>query len=325
MSSTYLRVEYQENQLSTKEQAFPPQRSEPYAIKLSPDAHTILPLPYNELDTLFSLLVFCITQPVQIDAHGRHIELQPGTNHALLPSDPRGYCYFQGMARHNVGWITIPYTEVLRVISDIPTSATNPLDIHQFIDIFSNPQLIEERMIIQDALIGVLTRQLYQLSRELHGHSDDFGLQMNYILTKNQVLLRVVNYVMQQAWHSEPLELLSMGRNPYNRDEKMVTIACEMMQDTFGEALSIDQLCAQLDVSRTRFFGIFKSQMKMTPADYLNKIRLDQAKRLLKQSDSSLLEIAYACGFKRDDSFIRFFKRNTGISPLRYRRTSHPL
>ena len=53
--------------------------------------------------------------------------------------------------------------------------------------------------------------------------------------------------------------------------------------------------------------------------DYLNDYRLTIAERLLKSSDSSVLEIAEQCGFDNLSYFNRIFKRKYGISPGRWR------
>ena len=58
----------------------------------------------------------------------------------------------------------------------------------------------------------------------------------------------------------------------------------------------------------------------MTFKQYLNKIRLSEAKRLLKETDRQIADIAYHVGYKNVTHFHRIFKQNEKISPNEYRK-----
>ena len=57
---------------------------------------------------------------------------------------------------------------------------------------------------------------------------------------------------------------------------------------------------------------------RRTPIDYLNYYRIEQATYQLLQSDATVTEIAYRCGFNDLSYFIRAFKKYKGITPGRY-------
>lgn len=76
----------------------------------------------------------------------------------------------------------------------------------------------------------------------------------------------------------------------------------------------------QLGVSRHRLAEIFLAVYGVTPSAYAAGLRLKTARRLLADTGTSIIEIAYAAGFGGLSSFYRFFKGRTGLSPAAYRK-----
>lgn len=70
----------------------------------------------------------------------------------------------------------------------------------------------------------------------------------------------------------------------------------------------------------TREMGkIFKTSTGLSFKSYLNRVRLNEVKQLLKSSDLSISEIAYRCGYNQIPHFNRIFKKDTGLSPKEFR------
>ena len=72
-------------------------------------------------------------------------------------------------------------------------------------------------------------------------------------------------------------------------------------------------------MSVSYFSKIFKEAAGSSPYDYLLTVRLDKAKEMLRQTDCSIESIAYKTGFNSASNFLYFFKKETGISPLKFR------
>ncbi|MEM6478374.1 MAG: AraC family transcriptional regulator [Pseudomonadota bacterium] len=62
-----------------------------------------------------------------------------------------------------------------------------------------------------------------------------------------------------------------------------------------------------------------KDVLGVTPTDYINRLRIDHAARLLRTEDTSIEAIAALCGFENTSYFYRLFQRNYGDTPRRYR------
>ena len=65
---------------------------------------------------------------------------------------------------------------------------------------------------------------------------------------------------------------------------------------------------------------LFRQQTGLSYSEYLTRLRLDRACRLLENPDLTIREIAELSGFADSDYFSRFFKQNTGVRPGEYRR-----
>ncbi len=84
--------------------------------------------------------------------------------------------------------------------------------------------------------------------------------------------------------------------------------------------LTVEVLAQHAGMSVRNFARVFRREMNMTPADFVEAARLDAARRLLQDSQAPLQRIADNCGFGNVDSMRRAFLRTLGVSPLNYRR-----
>ena len=101
--------------------------------------------------------------------------------------------------------------------------------------------------------------------------------------------------------------------------EKMKTIL-KYVEDHYSEHLTIEDMAELTFYSKSHFMKFFKSHIGTGFIEYLNDYRLVMAERLLRSSDSSVLEIASQSGFDNLSYFNRMFKRKYGISPGKYRK-----
>ena len=73
-------------------------------------------------------------------------------------------------------------------------------------------------------------------------------------------------------------------------------------------------------VKRTQFAKITKQLTGYPPTQYLNRIRFKRACELLRNSDMSITDIAFECGYNTSQYFTETFKKNARITPSEYRR-----
>jgi AraC-like DNA-binding protein len=84
---------------------------------------------------------------------------------------------------------------------------------------------------------------------------------------------------------------------------------------------TVPQMARLGKVSKSAFSDRFRRLVGLPPLQYLPEIRLGKSRRLLRDSDVEIGEIAYLVGYESPSSFSNVFKRWHGISPIEYRRT----
>ena len=92
------------------------------------------------------------------------------------------------------------------------------------------------------------------------------------------------------------------------------------MREHYQDKIYIEELAALINLNPTYFCKYFKKLTDKTPIEYLNNIRIEQAAKLLKESDLSIIEICYQVGFEHVSYFIKKFKEQKGITPKKYKK-----
>ena len=87
------------------------------------------------------------------------------------------------------------------------------------------------------------------------------------------------------------------------------------------DPFSLEDLAHNAMVSRTCYIEKFKHLFKLTPFEYIRKLRVNHALELLSSTDLSVADIAQACGFSDSAHMIKVFKEDTGLTPTAYRRS----
>jgi len=103
-------------------------------------------------------------------------------------------------------------------------------------------------------------------------------------------------------------------------NSKIIETAKAYIEEHLGEELSIEQICEDLKLSRTRLYEIFKKELKTGIAKYILRRRMHRAKKLLRTTDLSVKEVADAVGFADYNYFSRVFKKTYGRAAKSYRK-----
>ena len=91
------------------------------------------------------------------------------------------------------------------------------------------------------------------------------------------------------------------------------------MAEHLQDELKVETIAKKAGMSVRNFSRRFKSATGEAFSSYLQKLRLENAKRLLESTDFSASEIMYRVGYNDDRSFRRLFKRYTSVTPKHYR------
>lgn len=104
--------------------------------------------------------------------------------------------------------------------------------------------------------------------------------------------------------------------------KEKVNILVYLSTEYKNPELSLDSLIHTLGINRTKINNILKSETGQTFTAYLNKLRLTEAARLLRENaEASVSEIAYSVGYNNASYFNRVFKREYGCTPVNFRQS----
>ncbi len=95
-----------------------------------------------------------------------------------------------------------------------------------------------------------------------------------------------------------------------------------LIDDMFVQTKALNSEIEKLGFSRKRIVEVFKEEYGITPNEYVNDLRYKEAIRLLEQTESEVLDIAYSVGFGSLSAFYKFFKERANMSPAAYRKGS---
>lgn len=118
----------------------------------------------------------------------------------------------------------------------------------------------------------------------------------------------------------EFLSLLYKGeKRQGTAGETIFLAASEFMTKNYSYPLSIVDLAAHVGVDRSHLFRIFKRECGVSPQQYLLGLRLEKAAELLRDTELTVTEVMYSCGFNDLPNFSRQFHKHFGLSPSRKR------
>jgi transcriptional regulator GlxA family with amidase domain len=102
-------------------------------------------------------------------------------------------------------------------------------------------------------------------------------------------------------------------------DDEQVQRAQKWLYEHFREEVDLDRLAAKVGMSPRNFARRFKAATSEAPLNYLHRLRIDAARRLLENQHKSVQEIGLSVGYEDVAFFRRLFQRHTGASPRDYR------
>lgn len=105
-------------------------------------------------------------------------------------------------------------------------------------------------------------------------------------------------------------------------DKKILKLkkALSYIRKNYNNQIVLEDIAHIADMSPKYFCSVFKELTQQTPFEYLNNYRLERASQKLTETDSSVTDIAYSCGFNDLSYFIKAFKARTGTTPAKYRK-----
>lgn len=121
-------------------------------------------------------------------------------------------------------------------------------------------------------------------------------------------------------WISQMKQLLDTEFEDYRNKEK-IKDAIRYIQKNYQKDLNMAMVSNYVSMNYSLFSLTFKQYTGVNFVNYLKKLRIEEAKRLLEQTDEKIIDISRMVGYDNEKHFMKVFKNHTGISPSQYRNT----
>lgn len=185
---------------------------------------------------------------------------------------------------------------------------------HRFSELYANVKVEPDRIFVRDGSIYTSAGVTAGIDLALALIEEDFGRQVALSVARSLVIFR---------------------KRPGGQSQFSAYLAAQIstkssIQDTVdwiianpGQDLSVSVLARRAAMSERNFSRIFKDEVQMTPAQFVELFRIQTARTMLEETDTPVQKIAHMCGFETADGLRRAFLRRLTVNPYEYRRRFH--
>ena len=156
--------------------------------------------------------------------------------------------------------------------------------------------------------------------------AEDYGVSADIIFGKESNLFsdlrRISGFREAKEWFFEKGRTVQSKLFMERQDTstQIAKMAKEFAHENYvNSGLSINMVCKHLHISPAYLSTVFKKETKHTFMNYLQNIRMEKAKELLRSTDLKAFEISEKIGYSESNYFSYCFKKSEGISPSEYR------
>jgi AraC-like DNA-binding protein len=169
-------------------------------------------------------------------------------------------------------------------------------------------------------------KQLFDRSRrgmDIVGEARTTVVEKMYRLLEVKGLLRLIrlldilNFLADTKDYTYITEPFVVGHNP--GDAERLERVFQYTRQNFHREIRLEELASLVFMTRTSFCRFFQERTKRSFFAYLTDLRLNQSSRMLIETDKSVADIAYNCGYNNLSNFNRHFKTKFTTSPKSYR------
>ncbi|RQP19046.1 MAG: helix-turn-helix domain-containing protein [Parapedobacter sp.] len=214
-------------------------------------------------------------------------------------------------------WLSDPafYEEGSTLKSKVIITYFNPTIFNQLLG--SLKEFDQIRRMVQQAAKGIRiygrTRNI--IAEQLRSLSATSGFE------KVNGMLQIMHLISTSHDKGYILPHAQARTNADNAD-KLVT-AINFIKNNLDKPIYLQQAAALACMTESSFSRYFKQRMKKNFSTFLTELRIEKAKELFLQSDLSVKEVAYRCGYDSLAHFHKLFKDFTGLSPAKYKSDYH--
>lgn len=179
----------------------------------------------------------------------------------------------------------------------------------QFRALYPQVDLVMEKVITDDNGIYSSGGAFSYLNLILHLIEKYAGREMSILCAK--VFAIEIERASQSAF------IIFQGQKEHDDDE--IKQAQEFIEQNYAEKLTVDELAEKLALGRRSLERRFKKATSNTITEYIQRVKIEAAKKNLETSRKTINEVMYEVGYSDTKAFRTTFKKITGLSPIEYK------
>ncbi len=188
-------------------------------------------------------------------------------------------------------------------------SSTHWMHAANFRKMFPEVELVHEKIITEEQ--GIYT------SGGAHSYWNLLLYLVEKYVDRDTAIMASKYFVVQMDDNSQSPFIIFKGQKEH--DDEQIKKAQEFIEANFHEKITVDQLGALVAISRRNFERRFKKATSNSVVEYIQRVKIEAAKKSLESTRSNVNEIVYNVGYSDPKAFRTAFKRFTGLSPLEYK------
>jgi transcriptional regulator GlxA family with amidase domain len=178
-----------------------------------------------------------------------------------------------------------------------------------FREMFPEVMLVDDRIITEE-------QRVYS-----SGGANSYWNLLLYLVEKytdrEMAILAAKVYALEIDRKTQSPFIMFNGQKGHEDED--IRKAQEFIEKNVSEKISVEVLASQFAIGRRNFEKRFKKATNNTPVEYIQRVKIEAAKRTLETSRKNVTEVMYDVGYFDSKAFRGVFKKITGLSPIDYR------
>lgn len=191
--------------------------------------------------------------------------------------------------------------------------STHWIFANEFRDMFPNVTLVDDRIITEE-------QGLYS-----SGGASSYWNLLLYLVEKytdRQIAIFASKFFAIEIDRKSQSPFIMFNGQKKHEDEP-IRKAQEYIESNITERITIDELANKFAIGRRHFERRFKKATNNTPVEYMQRVKIEAAKKQLETSNKNVSEVMYEVGYSDTKAFRTVFKKITGLSPVDYKNKYH--
>lgn len=151
------------------------------------------------------------------------------------------------------------------------------------------------------------------------GAATDSILKINNHFLQNLQSINNLDELCYKLQESVEVFTDSMFNYIPSKNNELIKKAISHISKNYSKTLTLEEVANHVHLNSAYFSTVFKQSCGSSFKEYLNMVRIEESKRLLANTDYSVIDIAIAVGFEDQSYFSKVFKKYTGLTPKQYR------